>query len=235
MIFLTAGQGKLGGHPGLGWPLVFSIVVHVAIVLTPIPRGQWTGQSNVPPDSSPSPSPLPLTVAFRSALSPPEHPVALDPLAVDEAAQSQTTAAPENTNSPTLVPDISSTTEIVGESREYLPPERLTRLPEVLNLGNLDLPGVVQPNDKGRLVLEILISDEGNPDSIRVVETSVPAAFLANALRVFHWARYTPGRELNRAVRSRIRVEIVLGDMASGVAPRNGSTTVLKKFDSVPP
>jgi hypothetical protein len=197
----------------LRWPLVFSFAIHLTIILTPMPRGQWAGRSNVVPDFFPAP--LPLTVAFRSASSPPEQVLVLSALAADESAKPETAAAEENAISPRPVPDISSASDLVSDSQEYLPPERLTRLPEILDMGNLDLPGVVHPTDKGRLVLEILISDEGHPDSIRVVETSVPGPFLANALRVFQWARYVPGRELNRAARSRIRVEIVLGMQSS--------------------
>jgi hypothetical protein len=236
LIVTEEAPGKMSGHFGLGWPLLFSLAIHLTIVLAPMPRGQWAGRSDIPIEYFPAR--LPLTVAFRSASSPPEQVLVLSAPDTDESAKPETTAAQENAISPRPAPDISSASELVSDSREYLPPERLTRLPEILDMGNLDLPGVVNRADKGRLVLEILISDEGHPDSIRVVETSVPGPFLANALRVFQWARYVPGRELNRAARSRIRVEIVLGmqpsDPGRGVVLQNGSATVLKKFDSVP-
>ncbi|MDP2792892.1 MAG: energy transducer TonB [Sulfurisoma sp.] len=136
------------------------------------------------------------------------------------------------------LPSAPSGNTVTSEPAGYLPPERLTHQPEIRDMGNLDLPGIVRPGDNGRLVLEILISDEGRPDAIRVIETSVPAPFLSNAIRVFQWARYEPGRELNRAVRSRIRVEIVLGAQPSypdsTVLPRGGTNHRLERL-FIPP
>lgn len=211
-----------GGHQTPWWPLAFSLALHLALLLLPLPRGYTSGHPDHPGSSL---NPPPLTVEFRSESEGTAPTIELGQLNREnqhlETVAAATVIAPHPT-APVPAGDIAA-----NDTAGYLPPERLSHLPEILDMGNLELPGVLRRGDAGRLILEILISDEGRPDSIRVVETSVPAPFLANALRVFQWARYVPGRELNRAVRSRVRVEIVLGAQPSDpgdTVPPQGST-----------
>lgn len=105
---------------------------------------------------------------------------------------------------------------------KYLQQEQLTEMPQILGLGNLDLPGVVKPGDKGRLVLDILLSDQGKVDGVQVLEASVSPAFMTNAVRVFQWAEYAPGMELDRPMPSRLRIEVTLD---ANSVPRVSSQT----------
>jgi len=214
----TKASGQNSGRHAPSWPLVLSVAVHLTLLLLPLPRGQLIGRSLDRPNSLPNR--LPLTVGFRVESGDTVPAIVLSKLAGDDQSTETVPVAPATKAiDQNISTSPASGDAMVSEPSGYLPPEHLTRHPEIRDMGNLDLPGVVRPGDNGRLILEILITDTGRPDSIRVVETSVPAPFLANAIRVFQWANYEPGRELNRAVRSRIRVEIVLGAQPTDARP----------------
>jgi hypothetical protein len=205
------------------WPLAFSLAFHLLLLMLPLHRGAVRG-----PDDRPQAVARlnPLSIAFR-------EPAPITPSGVALAPANRDMPPVELVPSPRVgaqlpLPAPAAGNAIASDRPGYLPPERLTQLPEIRDLGNLELPGVLRPGDSGRLVLEVLINDEGRADAVRVIETSVPAPFLANAIRVFQWARYDPGRELSHPVRSRIQVEIVLGQVPTASHPattRQGGAT----------
>lgn len=137
------------------------------------------------------------------------------------AAEADVEATVETTAEIAPLPDHSIATETLPPSTpvaqasepsflHYLAPEQLTEMPQILELGNLEPPGVIKPGDQGILVFDLLLNDQGKVDGIRVVATSVPPLFLDNTLQVFRRAGYKPGQELNRPMASRLRVEVTL-------------------------
>ncbi|HLA33726.1 MAG TPA: energy transducer TonB [Rhodocyclaceae bacterium] len=207
-------------HRLLRWAFVWSIALHIAVLFLPVRRGLSGGgaQETAYPSAFIDVTFVPVVDAASEDRYELEH---VDHRVVPAAPP------PNIFEQKTIRPDthrVESQTNSVSDGIvEYLPPERLTRLPEIFDVGNLELPGVINPGDQGRLVLEIHISEIGRLDAIRVVETSVPGPFLANALRVFNWARYEPGRDGDRAVPAKIRLEIVLEVSSIGASVVRGA------------
>lgn len=196
------------------WALGISIALHIVMLLLQAPRVWGDGAGTATAPFSGRARPFDVTLVPRVDQRQPDMPDASVGLAssVPDSTIELTASADTET---TIFANTRSTREVVHRpsvesSSGYLIPDQLTVQPELIEMGDLDLPGVVTAGDKGHLILELRINEEGRVDAIRTIENTVPPKFYSNALRVFEWARFEPGREINRNARALLQIKIIL-------------------------
>jgi hypothetical protein len=91
----------------------------------------------------------------------------------------------------------------------YLSASRLTERPLVLQ--DID-PMLLDAHDenKQQIVLRLLINEYGDVDQVLVEDAALPAAVLWELQQRFLQARFLPGRLLDRAVPSALRIAVTL-------------------------
>jgi periplasmic protein TonB len=87
--------------------------------------------------------------------------------------------------------------EVRPQIRTHVMPEYPTDLPSGVN---------------GRVVLELYLSPRGTVDRLQVLRAEPPGRFEQSAVTAFSGARFTPGMRKNKAVHSRLRIEVTYGD-----------------------
>lgn len=91
---------------------------------------------------------------------------------------------------------------------QYYSPEGLTKLPKVLQIGDLETPEMSMYRVSGRLVLLLAIDAGGRVVDISVEDTELPKLFSEVAKEAFKRARFSPGERDGVAVGSKVRIEI---------------------------
>jgi TonB family protein len=92
----------------------------------------------------------------------------------------------------------------------YLPAEELDERPLIRTQVQPAFPPDA-PAASGRVVLQLLINEEGAVDKALAVQADPPGVFDAAAVEAFASARFTPGRKNGNAVRSSLRIELQFG------------------------
>lgn len=197
-----------------------SAILHVGLVVVLSPR---LGTTLKPSWDEPQPGHRSLQVTLRTSLAPiaeSSSALSVPPLQVPTSL-SLNEAPQQDPTTPTELPQ----TERSPTQGEYLLASRLSKTPELQDMGTLDRPGLATAEESGRLVVELLINEQGRVDGVLALETTMPAKYLANALGAFQRGIFKPGMELNRPVKSRLRIEVVLHRGVSG------SPTALKELN----
>lgn len=198
------------------WALAFSTAIHTGVLfLAPAGVSLPLGSGVI--------APSPLTVSFRQSLVPDPVPdagagleLALSPMLGDPVleAPADVVVVPSPASAGAWP---SAVTEAAGTEGEYRRTELLTDPPVPVNVGNLNLAREIAAGQRGRVVLQVWVNENGRADGVTVIASSVSATLLANAIRAFQWAEYQPGKELHHAVKSILRVEI---DLDKSEAPK---------------
>lgn len=107
----------------------------------------------------------------------------------------------------------------------YFATRELDRKPEasteILIADQASMAGVAP----GNVVLELLVNETGRLDSVRVESATLPAAFQDIAKDAFLKAVFTPGFKDGMAVKSRLRIEVVVEDAAASDFQPTGMAT----------
>lgn len=129
------------------------------------------------------------------------------------AAKSATGAESTMQATPLPLENAATETEIEAVSqavRAYLPASKLTERPLVL----LDIdPLLASTQDDGNLqqiVLRLLINEYGDVDQVLAEDAALPPELLHALQQRFLRARFLPGRLLDRAVPSALRIAVTL-------------------------
>jgi TonB family protein len=213
--------------------LLSSLALHVAVLA--IPAGNLSRSPFDTPETTDSPgrgSPAPLTVKLGQRQMAPavavtvsnvsirrEMPTAsmLDATAAETPARVERDQAPESG-------EPRATTLGVPAPR-YFSARELSERPEVI--GDVaDLPGefaVIQ--DSGRLVLLLRINEAGTVDDVDVVTSGVSRQLQAIVVRQFGSARFVPAKKDGVAVKSRLKIEVIVKPPPSGATPSGTSAT----------
>lgn len=92
----------------------------------------------------------------------------------------------------------------------YFRRSELTSFPQALTNPNIRLPENDDPRIIGAVRLRLFISEKGEVDDIRVVDSSLPDAYGAAGVAGYKSVRFVPGEINGKAVRSQIEVEVDL-------------------------
>jgi len=90
----------------------------------------------------------------------------------------------------------------------YFPVRDLDRKPEVIGEVPLAYPVELPVVTRSRVVLNLLIDEQGKVDKVMVENTETPGEFEQLASRAFASARFRPGMREGEAVKSRLRIEV---------------------------
>ena len=119
--------------------------------------------------------------------------------------------------------DFEASTTIVAQTEKYIEAELLSWDREV-NYNQLDTPPIqvkssltytqrLTGKDSHRFLVEFVINKEGSPEQIEVLETTYLRAHERLIKDVSKWV-FDPGMRTGRAVKTRVRLPIILGDAA---------------------
>ncbi len=104
----------------------------------------------------------------------------------------------------------------------YYKPSELTRRPRPAGEVTLSYPVFLPPVDVGRgggvVILRVLIAETGVVDQVFVEFSDLPEAFQDEAVLRFAHARFLPGEIDDLAVKSQMRVEVILHPAAQSPA-----------------
>lgn len=90
----------------------------------------------------------------------------------------------------------------------YFPAGDLDRKPEAIGEVPLAYPAELPAVTRSRVVLSLLIDEQGRVDQVLVENTDAPGEFEQLASHAFAGARFRPGMRAGEAVKSRLRVEV---------------------------
>jgi protein TonB len=94
----------------------------------------------------------------------------------------------------------------------YWPPRQLDVRPQVKTHVMPEYPKDLPAGVRGRLVLDLYVSDAGAVDRVVVVRAEPKGRFEESAVKAFRAAHFTPGRRKGAAVPSRLRIEVTFGN-----------------------
>ena len=114
---------------------------------------------------------------------------------------------------PPLPPDQAGTEQEQHSVRTYLPVSQLTERPLVLQDIDPLLASTHDDSSQQQVVLRLLINEYGDVDQVLAEETALPADLLRQLQQRFLQARFLPGRLLDRAVPSALRIAVSLQTM----------------------
>jgi TonB family protein len=92
----------------------------------------------------------------------------------------------------------------------YFRRSELSSFPQALTNPNIRLPENDDPRIIGAVKLRLFISDEGEVDDIKIVDSSLPDVYDAASVAGYKSVRFVPGKINGKAVRSQIEVEVDL-------------------------
>ncbi|SEB12151.1 energy transducer TonB [Variovorax sp. YR216] len=102
------------------------------------------------------------------------------------------------------------------EEREYVPRPQLSSVPVAQGPVIIGAPSDVSDLDRHTAVLSLFIDEDGQVRRIRAEEPRLPEAFEQAAREAFMAARFSPGQVDGKAVKSRVRVEVVFDNTPLG-------------------
>jgi protein TonB len=108
-----------------------------------------------------------------------------------------------------------------GDGDEFLDAKRLSVRPSPSTAISLPEPGGGET--QGRAVMTLFIDEHGRVLRTRVESSTLAADYEGAARQVFAQAPFHPGMIDGRAVKSRLRVEVVVEEVAGAVAPAPSS------------
>lgn len=114
---------------------------------------------------------------------------------------------------PPLPPEQAGTTAGLQSVRTYLPASQLTERPLVLQDIDPLLASTHDDSGQQQVVLRLLINEYGDVDQVLAEETALPADLLRQLQQRFLQARFLPGRLMDRAVPSALRIAVSLQAM----------------------
>jgi hypothetical protein len=92
----------------------------------------------------------------------------------------------------------------------YFRRSELSSFPQALTNPNIRLPENDDPRIIGAIRLRLFISEKGEVDDIRIVDSSLPDVYGAASVAGYKSVRFVPGEINGKAVRSQIEVEVDL-------------------------
>jgi len=94
------------------------------------------------------------------------------------------------------------------DESEFLPYSKLTFRPAPLTDTTIPFPEGVNAHGISHPILTIFIDEEGNVVKVKVMDSDLTPPFETSALLTFRLARFRPGRIDDKAVKSRMRIEV---------------------------
>lgn len=110
-------------------------------------------------------------------------------------------------------PEQAGTEQGLQSARTYLPASQLTERPLVLQDIDPLLASTHDDSSQQQVVLRLLINEYGDVDQVLAEDTALPADLLRQLQQRFLQARFLPGRLLDRAVPSALRIAVSLQAM----------------------
>lgn len=110
-------------------------------------------------------------------------------------------------------PEHAGTEQGLQSARTYLPASQLTERPLVLQDIDPLLASTHDDSSESQIVLRLLINEYGDVDQVLAEDAALPAELLRQLQQHFLQARFLPGRLLDRAVPSALRIAVSLQAM----------------------
>ena len=220
----------------LAWAVAAAIALHLALHLAFLwrpsaPRLGAAGAGPMPmtarliapatapmPGATPTPPPASPTTAATAATAAPGVAVPAVAVAGKAATADAVPVAPPSPGGPAPAKGLDSRPAVIGPARDAATPPIAVaggyRAAASLDRGPIPLHDIVPvyPPEagmtQGTVVLEILISDAGVVDGVRVVSSRPPGLFERSAVEAFSAARFSPGVALGLPVRSQLTIEV---------------------------
>jgi hypothetical protein len=191
---------------GLAPWLLFSLALHVGAMLW-APHGAPWGCCG---EAAPQP---------EVAIAPPALSVRLS-----GANVSLTAAAPAEKPTPGREAHRQDATAEAGSDKRFLPyyfaSRELDSKPEASTEIRISGQEAMEGTAPGNVVLELFINETGRMDSVRVESATLSSAFQDLARDAFLMSVFTPGYKDGMPVKSRLRVEVRVEDVAAPDAER---------------
>lgn len=103
---------------------------------------------------------------------------------------------------------------------DYLPAEALTRQPELIGDVDETLREPLESGFRGRVVIRLYLNQHGDPERVKVLESTLPIAIEGLIVKVFFAARYRPGEIAGQPVMSEMTVDVDLSSTAEIYMPK---------------
>lgn len=109
-----------------------------------------------------------------------------------------------------------------GLIHHYFPARELDRKPEPgVDIGFAGQEALAEAVP-GNVVLELFINETGSMDNVRIESATLPAGFQNLAREALLKAVFSPGYKDGMPVKSRLRIEVTVEDVAPGILYRSG-------------
>lgn len=206
-------MSSLDANPAIDWRryaaarelvpwLLLSVLIHVALMqLAPL-GSAWGccggGESDLNPDAA-TPA---LVVRLVGAVA--------------NRAEPAGKTEPARTTHTNMREDVVANTGD-GIVPYYYSPQDLGSKPQATTEILIADPGTLAGTTSGSVVLELFINEAGGMDRVRVESASLPEPFQNIAAEAFRQSVFTPGLKDGKPVKSRLRVEVTVEDVASEI------------------
>ena len=133
--------------------------------------------------------------------------VSLHATAANNSIPDTTLPAPQ-INAAQTMPAAAASEQTLLPGLRYFTSDELDRRPKILAEVPLVYPVELPTIKRGHIVMALLIDETGRVDRVIVESADAPGELQALASSAFSNARFMPGQRANRAVKSRLKVEV---------------------------